>query len=179
MCFILHSLTLHGFVCCYLTFCSLLFFCAAVRLLTNAPSDLPALLAFLSLLPTPAHDHAPWMSRYVLLLWLSLLAMVPFDLASLDESLLPRLIETAKTYLQESTGRDGDAAGLLLARVLCRSDAVGENGLEAFLGWCSRDVFAGDWGSNVYLVGNFRGLEKDKLTCARFSNRICLVSGTC
>jgi hypothetical protein len=62
-------------------------------------------------------DHASWPTRYVLLLWLSILALVPFDLATIDSyggsadgasgagsgrpGLIASLVSTCKAYLAD------------------------------------------------------------------------------
>ncbi|KAF9354091.1 hypothetical protein BGX26_008096 [Mortierella sp. AD094] len=74
--------------------------------------------------------HGAWETRYVLLIWLSLMCMIPFDLKSIDSqaskdndriTLVDQMIETSKVYLDRA-GKDRDAASLFLARLLTRKD---------------------------------------------------------
>lgn len=62
------------------------------------------------------------MTRYILLLWLSIIVMIPFDLAKLDGSCshthlmtIERVMEVAKVYLKMSD-KSRDAAVLLCAK---------------------------------------------------------------
>ncbi|KAI9032334.1 armadillo-type protein [Hyaloraphidium curvatum] len=141
-----------------------------VRLFTNSPAELTPLLAFLSLIPRPSVDYRPWASRFVVLLWLSLVVMVPFDLRTIDSSaaltvegdegrpgLLRQIIESCKNMFAQATGKDGEAAGILLARLLGRSDALEDDELNAFLSWAARDVFGPNHEpdtANVHLAKN-------------------------
>ena len=74
------------------------------------------------------HVIAPpqtWETRYVLLLWLSIISMIPFDLTRMDGTVvggasghqrtIDRIIEVAKTYLHV-TDKSRDAAAMLLAK---------------------------------------------------------------
>ena len=63
-----------------------------------------------------------WETRYVLLLWLSIIVMIPFDLSRLDGSAGPtqhrtisRLLDLAQLYLAV-TDKSQDAAALLCAK---------------------------------------------------------------
>lgn len=71
-------------------------------------------------------DSQRWEIRYVLLLWLSQLALVPFDInfkAEAREKLISNLI-TKSTELLSSPARDSDAASFFLSRLLLRNDMV-------------------------------------------------------
>ena len=99
-----------------------------------------------------ALDVETWETRYVLLLWLSILVMVPFGLNTVDSAtsgsnLIERIVDVCKKCLGEAA-KTRDAAAYLLARLLTRPDmddkAPGEGGaktvgsapLVAFLQWC-------------------------------------------
>ncbi|KAF9436861.1 hypothetical protein BGZ76_002746 [Entomortierella beljakovae] len=71
-----------------------------------------------------------WETRYILLIWLSLMCMIPFDLKSIDSQatmsseripLVDQMIETSKGYMDRA-GKDRDAASVFLARLLTRKD---------------------------------------------------------
>ena len=85
-------------------------------------------------------DHARWQTRYGLLLWLSMLVLVPFDICSIDSGLATQqqqqqqqdqqaqqatlvgtLCELAKAYL-EDPGPTREAAAACLASLLKRPD---------------------------------------------------------
>jgi hypothetical protein len=70
------------------------------------------------------HDNAQWALRYGMMLWLSLIALIPFDLAQFDdESDLGHTAKSlelvGKTYLCKA-GLERDAAALLLSRLYMR-----------------------------------------------------------
>jgi hypothetical protein len=100
------------------------------RLFPHEVTDLePALSLLQKQDPT---DCETWETRYVLLLWLSLLAMVPFDMARFDGSstgnvserrvsVVDRILELAKKYVKVSD-KPRDAAALLLAKFMTRPD---------------------------------------------------------
>ena len=73
-----------------------------------------------------------WETRYVLLLWLSIISMIPFDLTRMDGALvgvdgvsvdgdisqqrtIDRIVDIAKMYLHV-TDKSRDAAAMLLAK---------------------------------------------------------------
>jgi hypothetical protein len=82
--------------------------------------------------------------RYVLLLWLSMLVIVPFALASVDSStcaadgasrrgLIERIVDTCTTCLGEAA-KTRDAAAYVLAQLLTRPD-LDAGPLVSFLRW--------------------------------------------
>jgi hypothetical protein len=78
-------------------------------------------------------------TRYVLLLWLSMLALVPFDLARFDSQgnqrrMTDRILGICKTYLGASD-RAQDAASALTARLMTRPEMV-SGYLTDFLAFC-------------------------------------------
>lgn len=83
-------------------------------------------------------EYETWESRYSLLLWMSIVVLIPFDLASVDSgdergSLADRLIGICKGFLADS-GATRDMAALLLSKLLSRKDMKSQ--LSAFIGWC-------------------------------------------
>lgn len=90
-----------------------------------------------------ATDFATWEVRYVLLLWLSIIILVPFDLKIIDSSaenqqtLAARMIKEAKNYLRDS-GKSREAAALFLAKLLTRPDMDHE--LVEFLKWANQTL---------------------------------------
>ncbi|KAJ1650172.1 hypothetical protein GGF38_005901, partial [Coemansia sp. RSA 25] len=98
-----------------------------------------------------------WTARYVMLIWLSLLSMVPFDLESIDSGTanLPQLsphaglesegmalvgkwVELGKFYLRRP-GCDMEGAAVMLARLLSRKDT--STALQpAFIAWATHEI---------------------------------------
>jgi hypothetical protein len=78
-----------------------------------------------------------WQTKYILLLWLSLIVLAPFDLeriqSSTEEGLVQRLLDLAKGELA-SPGKERDACAILCARVLSRRD-VWRAELPQFMNW--------------------------------------------
>eukprot|EP00941_MAST-03F_sp_MAST-3F-sp1_P005401 g5401.t1 len=116
-----------------------------VRLLPHAVSDLePTVRLLQSQDPT---DFVTWKTRYSLLLWLSILVRVPFDLNTIDSSkgavesgksskemvLVQRIIFLAKSYLDDPSACR-DAAAVLIGQLLTRPDIDGEE-LRQFFVW--------------------------------------------
>ncbi|KAJ2335714.1 hypothetical protein GGI00_001220, partial [Coemansia sp. RSA 2681] len=98
-----------------------------------------------------------WTARYVMLIWLSLLSMVPFDLESIDSGTanLPQLsphagleiegmalvgkwVELGKYYLRRP-GCDMEGAAVMLARLLSRKDTSAAL-QPAFIAWATHEI---------------------------------------
>lgn len=89
-------------------------------------------------------DSETWETRYMLLLWLSMTCLIPFDLSRLDghleseggkakEPIMDRILAIAKSYLVVSdTPRD--AASVLVSKFMTRPD-VKQKRLGDFLDW--------------------------------------------
>ncbi|KAJ2061087.1 hypothetical protein GGH13_006674 [Coemansia sp. S155-1] len=120
-----------------------------------------------------------WTARYVMLIWLSLLSMVPFDLESIDSGItnLPPLnpstssnvqassassgkalvdlwIELGQFYLRRS-GCDMEGAAVMLARLLSRKD-TSTTLQPAFIAWATHEIsdaasgYAGSTSGNAH-----------------------------
>eukprot|EP01029_Cantina_marsupialis_P011912 TRINITY_DN2641_c0_g1_i1.p1 TRINITY_DN2641_c0_g1~~TRINITY_DN2641_c0_g1_i1.p1 ORF type:complete len:1359 (+),score=487.32 TRINITY_DN2641_c0_g1_i1:110-4186(+) len=117
-----------------------------VKFMPHEVSDLePALHMLLS------HDpegHETWHNRYVLLIWLSMLVLMPFDLKSLDSTvavgedkesaLITTLISTCKSYLGDA-GLIKDAAAKCLGSLLTRPD-LEKHYLSSFVDWATGEL---------------------------------------
>ncbi|KAG0327465.1 hypothetical protein BGZ99_007549 [Dissophora globulifera] len=110
-----------------------------VKFLPHEVADIEPAFEFLKMQDL---RRGAWETRFVLLIWLSLMCMIPFDLKSIDSQsskgndripLVDQMIETAKSYLDRA-GRDCEAAGLFLARLLVRKDTSGLY-LPEFVDW--------------------------------------------
>lgn len=63
-----------------------------------------------------------WKSRYFLLLWLSVLILTPFPLSKIEDQLPDNVYIMSCTFLESSSGKETDAASVLMARFLSRVD---------------------------------------------------------
>ncbi|XP_047427663.1 tubulin-specific chaperone D isoform X2 [Mugil cephalus] len=91
-----------------------------------------------------ATDSETWETRYMLLLWMSMTCLIPFDLSRLDgdleseggkatESIMDRILAIAKFYLVVSDS-PRDAASVLVSKFMTRPD-VKQKHLGEFLDW--------------------------------------------
>ncbi|XP_064531752.1 tubulin-specific chaperone D [Pseudopipra pipra] len=89
-------------------------------------------------------DSETWETRYMLLLWLSMICLIPFDLARFDGNLvseggkarqptMDRILEVAKCYLVVSD-KARDAAAVLVSKFIVRPD-VRQSRMAEFLDW--------------------------------------------
>ncbi|NXA51624.1 TBCD protein, partial [Nothocercus julius] len=89
-------------------------------------------------------DCETWETRYMLLLWLSMICLIPFDLARFDGNLLSeeggarmptmdRILNIAKCYLVVSD-KARDAAAVLVSKFIVRPD-VRQKRMADFLDW--------------------------------------------
>jgi hypothetical protein len=113
----------------------------------------------LASLSTP---NLQWQTTYILILWLSLICLAPFDLASIEsssagENLVTRLLVLVKQGLR-SPGKERDASAILGARVLSRGD-VWRIELAPFMTW-TIDVFSSTE-DNILLVTACLGVNVD------------------
>ncbi|NWT55444.1 TBCD protein, partial [Erythrocercus mccallii] len=89
-------------------------------------------------------DAETWETRYMLLLWLSMICLIPFDLARFDGNLvsvegqarqptMDRILDIAKCYLVVSD-KARDAAAVLVSKFIVRPD-VRQSRMADFLDW--------------------------------------------
>ncbi|KAM5305967.1 tubulin-specific chaperone D isoform 2-T2 [Glossophaga mutica] len=89
-------------------------------------------------------DHETWETRYMLLLWLSVICLIPFDFSRLDGNLLcqpgqmrmsimDRILQIAQSYLVVSD-KARDAAAVLVSKFITRPD-VKQKVMADFLDW--------------------------------------------
>eukprot|EP01059_Diplonema_ambulator_P034374 TRINITY_DN7650_c0_g1_i4.p1 TRINITY_DN7650_c0_g1~~TRINITY_DN7650_c0_g1_i4.p1 ORF type:complete len:739 (+),score=198.75 TRINITY_DN7650_c0_g1_i4:318-2534(+) len=89
------------------------------------------------------HAARTWEIRYFLMLWMTNIVLVPFDISSIDSnqhdtlSLTQLLIEVAQHCL-ERPGKVRDVGALFVARLLTRPDLSNSPHLPAFLKWCTK-----------------------------------------
>jgi len=82
-------------------------------------------------------EETPWEIPYILVLWLSIIVLVPFDLTTIDsqknqEILVQRIMNIGKQYA-ESPGKLRDGAAVLLAKLITRPDVVKSGEADRFL----------------------------------------------
>ena len=107
-------------------------------------------------------DHERWPTRYVLLLWLSILARVPFDLNTIDSSgggvgeegsLAKSIIELCRSYLADS-GLAMKGASVCIAQLLTRPDMESVH-IGEFFQWANEvldTTTASDGGADTFRV---------------------------
>ncbi|KAJ3175212.1 hypothetical protein HK101_010715 [Irineochytrium annulatum] len=113
-----------------------------VKFLSHETSDLEPTLEYFFAVPK---GHDIWESRYVLMLWLSHILMIPFNLSTIDSNvdksqrgLAVTIMELGKSYLGAS-GKEREAAAVMLTRVLTRKDTVQQH-LPSFLQWSTTEL---------------------------------------
>jgi hypothetical protein len=84
-------------------------------------------------------DHQDWWISYVLILWLSIIAMVPFDIDTIDsrkdhEILVKRIINIGKSNIGNS-GKIREAIAILLSKLLTRPDVIKTGETDIMLGY--------------------------------------------
>ncbi|XP_029632066.1 LOW QUALITY PROTEIN: tubulin-specific chaperone D-like [Salmo trutta] len=117
-------------------------------------------------------DPETWETRYMLLLWLSMTCLIPFDLSRLDghltsdpsqtrEPIMDRILAIAKSYLVVSD-KSRDAASVLVSKFVTRPD-VKLKRLGDFLDWSLTTISqASDqtMGGTVILDGALQSLAQ-------------------
>lgn len=105
-----------------------------IRFLPHEVVDMEPVLALIDM--QDPSDVECWQTRYMLLLWLSMVSMIPFDLRRLDSNLntgdgnakqpvMERILSIAQLYLSVGD-KCRDAAAYLLSRFLTRPDVKRE-----------------------------------------------------
>ncbi|XP_069785635.1 tubulin-specific chaperone D isoform X2 [Narcine bancroftii] len=113
-----------------------------LRLFPHEVVDLQPVLNLL--IQQDPKDCQTWETRYILLLWLSMTCLLPFDMARLDGSnstpegqsrtpIMDQILNVAKSYLTVSD-KGRDAAAVLVSKFVTRPD-VKEKRLPDFLNW--------------------------------------------
>lgn len=94
------------------------------RFFPHEIADLSVVLDYISATNSPVQEMQQWPLRYAMLLWLSLICMIPFDLEQFDEvghsgETASRIEAVAKLFLGRA-GVDREGAALLLSRLYMR-----------------------------------------------------------
>lgn len=99
-----------------------------VRFFPHEIADLSIALDYILMQDGPTRKISQWALRYVVLLWLSLICMIPFDLAQFDEA--EQVGQTANTIESLAKGFLGyaglerEGAAILLSRLYLRYDSL-------------------------------------------------------
>ncbi|KAI0283960.1 TBCD protein [Russula aff. rugulosa BPL654] len=119
-----------------------------IRFFPHEVSDLAVALEFAQIL-NRAQSSTLWSTQHVALLWISLICMIPFDLAQFDEAgregQTAAIIEAIAKQSLTSSGIVRDSAAILLSRLYVRKDVLPR--LPAFLDWAKtcakeqKDIF--------------------------------------
>ncbi|MGH0149315.1 UNVERIFIED_CONTAM: hypothetical protein FKN15_014933 [Acipenser sinensis] len=113
-----------------------------LRLFPHEVADVQPVLDLLCLQDPKGYET--WETRYMLLLWLSMTCLIPFDLSRLDGNItaqsgqarmpiMDRILTVAKSYLTVSD-KSRDAAAVLVSKFVIRPD-VKQKRLADFLDW--------------------------------------------
>jgi hypothetical protein len=95
-----------------------------VRFFPHEIADLSIALDYMRLPNGLVHEFSQWALRYVILLWLYLICMIPFDLVQFDEAenigATAAAIESIAMVYLGKAGLEREAAVLLLSRLYTR-----------------------------------------------------------
>ncbi|KAI5896933.1 ARM repeat-containing protein [Schizophyllum commune H4-8] len=98
------------------------------RFFPHEVPDLAIAIDYMTREGSPTQDSAQWALRYVVLLWLSLICMIPFDLAQFDEEgqvgRTADLLDTLGKKYVDRAGLEREGAASLLARLYMRRDML-------------------------------------------------------
>ncbi|KAJ3045625.1 hypothetical protein HK097_001161 [Rhizophlyctis rosea] len=148
-----------------------------VKFLSHEVSDLEPTLDFVAAAAAtdlPDGGGSLWETRYVGMLWMSLICMIPFDLKRIDSAvgtgkaaLVERISSLCKPYLS-AVSKEYESAAILMMRLLTRRDTVDVH-LHSFL----------DWAINEALTANdtfkLRGILTTLSTIYKFGPRSSLL----
>ena len=84
-----------------------------------------------------------WWISYVLILWLSIIVLVPFDIDTIDsrnqhEVLVKRIINICKNYISNS-GKIREGTAVLLAKLLTRPDVIKKGETDEVLDYLAEE----------------------------------------
>ena len=90
-------------------------------------------------------DQETWETRYMLILWLSMICLIPFDMIRFDARgddivvkkvpMIKRILAVGKQYLVTSSDNCQEAAAILLSKFITRPDVLQKH-LTSFIDWC-------------------------------------------
>ena len=129
--------------------CKIRGFAPISKFFSSEVSVFESVINFLISLPVVHQSH--WTVNYVLILWSSLLAMVPFDIDTIDSN--GSLINNLFVYLKEellnsSNVRDITAYGL--SKFLTRPDLIKKNLLDKYMNECIKKLMDKKENGNIF-----------------------------
>ncbi|VDL94516.1 unnamed protein product [Schistocephalus solidus] len=150
-----------------------------IRLMPHTVDDLEPVFNLLS--SQDCTDKQNWQTRYVLLLWLSIVVMVPFGLSRLEKPgkppLIARILNEAKRHvvLDEVTQ---EAAAYLIAKFISRPD-VHPTELESTISWAANELASADCKHTLELMDmcpnkslfEISDVKRSLKTCSKSVNR--------
>jgi tubulin-specific chaperone D len=109
-----------------------------VKFFTHEASHLEPAIDFYEHISSQTHFARFWEMRFMSLLWISLICMIPFDLERIDsmvgsDKLVDRILNIAKQYLN-CVGKEYEGASILATRLLTRKDCSRTH-LFPFIEW--------------------------------------------
>ena len=123
-----------------------------VRYLPHEVEDLERVVTVLQ--EQDCNDNKTWETRYILLLWLSIIVLIPFNMSRFDSGeqapLAERLLSLCKRYLA-ARDKCREAAATLVSTFLTRPDTR-DTILPAFLDWAVR-TFSEEGMSEANMTG--------------------------
>ena len=117
------------------------------------------------------NDTEIWETKYIFILWMSIIVLVPFDLSTIDSKLTSllegikettiydNLLDIMKFYLNSST-KTRDAASVFLAHFFSRPDIQKTNLLTNYLTWAKKTIsdLESDPFHSFYVTGVYNSL---------------------
>ena len=109
------------------TLCKIRGYKTIVKFFPHEAADLEPCFYYLEGL----NNNSLWQSQYILLIWLSMIVLVPFDLDTIDSSgnLIQRILTHTKSMLEHT----GKGAAITIAKLLTRPDIMKRGLLKQFL----------------------------------------------
>jgi len=117
-----------------------------VKLLPHEVHDLEPVLAALKAYTEISIDRSLWHAKYGLLLWLSIVMLIPFNLSTVDSQedvgggIVNRILDLCKLYIEKS-GRTSQGSGFLLSRMFSRPDLQVSH-MKNFFDYCVERIKA-------------------------------------
>ncbi|KAL1744501.1 armadillo-type protein [Schizophyllum fasciatum] len=116
------------------------------RFFPHEVPDLTIAIDYMTRDGSPTQDASQWALRYVVLLWLSLICMIPFDLAQFDEEdhvgRTADILEALGKKYVDRAGLEREGAASLLARLYMRQDMLAR--LDSFLNSAAKAIHSQD-----------------------------------
>ncbi|KAK0201710.1 tubulin folding cofactor D C terminal-domain-containing protein [Desarmillaria ectypa] len=113
-----------------------------IRFLPHEIADLSIALSYMQNANTLVVETDQWALRYTFLLWLSLICMLPFDLAQFDEveggNQTALSIEHIGKGFMSNAGLEREGAAIMLSRLYMRKDTL--TIFRLYLSWCKDTI---------------------------------------